>query len=109
MEASGPTTYNSNTNPIGEIATHVVTTTAAALMEERASRLAKNVFNTISPPNKTVTDALSTFSDTPPVPLEEPSVFSGNPNETIFTAAGGTELDDVVDSVISNSNSSLQF
>ena len=108
---SCPTTYSNILNQMGEMSTtHVVTTTT---MEERSTRLAKNVFNTISPPNKTVTDALSTFSDTPPVPLEEPSVFSSNPEESIFAAAagggGGTELDDVVDSVISNSSSSLQF
>ena len=101
IEASCPTTYS-------QMSTHVVTTTTT--MEERSSRLAKNVFNTISPPNKTVTDALSTFSDTPPVPLEEPSVFSSNPEESMFTTGGVvTELDDVVDSVISNSSSSMQF
>ena len=91
------------------VSTSTTTSTAAAIIEDRSSRLAKNVFNTISPPNKTVTDALSTFSDTPPVPLEEPSVFSTNPGENIFSHGGGTELDAVVDSVISNSNSSLQF
>ena len=107
IEPSCPTTYSNTLNQMRETSTHAVTTTTT--MDERSSRLAKNVFNTISPPNKTVTDALSTFSDTPPVPLEEPSVFSSNPEESIFNAGGGTELDDVVDSVISNSSSSLQF
>ena len=88
---------------------HVVSSatssSTAVTMEDRSSRLAKNVFNTISPPNKTVTDALTTFSDTPPVPLEEPFVFSTNSAENIFSHGGGTELDAVVD----DSNSSLQF
>ena len=66
-------------------------------------QLAKNVFNTISPPNKTVTDALETFSDTSPVPLEEPSVWGPSLHGT------SSELDDVVDAVISNTTESLQF
>ena len=87
-------------------------TATSSSTENRSSRLAKNVFNTISPPNKTVTDALTTFSDTPPVPLEEPSVFAGNPEEgNLFSHHTGevTELDDVVDSVISNPSSSFKF
>ena len=67
------------------------------------TQLAKNVFNTISPPNKTVTDALETFSDTPPVPLEEPVVWGPSLH------GGSSELDEVVDAVISNTTASLNF
>ena len=102
-----------NSTQIREIATTTNVLAATSTTEGNSShhRLAKNVFNTISPPNKTVTDALSTFSDTPPVPLEEPTMFSNNAEETLFSNdGGGTELDEVVDSVISNSNpSSMQF
>ena len=99
----------SSYGPTSHVVSSAISTSTTVTMEDRSSRLAKNVFNTISPPNKTVTDALTTFSDTPPVPLEEPSVFSTTSAENIFSHGGDSELDAVVDSVISNSNTSLQF
>ena len=107
----GGCVYENSSLQVQDMTVNAVTATSSS-MENRSSRLAKNVFNTISPPNKTVTDALTTFSDTPPVPLEEPSVFAGNPEEgNLFSHHTGevTELDDVVDSVISNPSSSFKF
>ena len=104
IDSSCTSTFGTVTQ--AQVVSTATTSSAGVTMDDRSSRLAKNVFNTISPPNKTVTDALSTFSDTPPVPLEEPSMFSANPTDNIFSTGGGTELDAVVDSVISNSNSS---